>query len=59
MHRLRAITAGGGAAVTDLRCATRSPRCGRGRALHAELVRYGLVAWTAGNVSGPGARAPT
>ena len=25
-------------------------------ALHAELVRYRLVVWTAGNVSGPGAR---
>ena len=35
----------------------RSPGCARGRHLHAELVRYGLVVWTAGNVSArvPGA----
>ena len=31
---------------------TRSPTCARrGAALHAELTRYGLVVWTAGNVS--------
>ena len=49
------MSSGTSAAVSAAIAQTRTEVC----ALHAALVDNGLVAWTSGNVSGPGARAPT
>ena len=68
MHRLQAHPPRGrrGAAGGDGHDASSptspTPIAGCARevcALHAELTRYGLVVWTAGNVSRPGARRTT
>ena len=65
MHRLKAIRREAARAtpstpMSDAMPQRRSPTCAREvAALHAELTRYGLVVWTAGNVSRPGARRTT
>ena len=66
MHRLKARRrAAAGARGPAMTHDGRGPRdrqhgCARRwRDLHGELTRNGLVVWTAGNVSGPGARPAT
>ena len=49
MHRLRRIRSAAQEQADDRGAIAAAPRAGR--ALHAELVRNGLVAWTSGNVS--------
>ena len=61
MQRLRARSAGEARGMSGRRTSTRRIRRLRDEvaALHAELTRYELVVWTAGNVSAPGARRAT